>query len=108
ALQVSSELLETLDHNDPFGVSPLGHAIQALANAALGDTSAARTALEASVDEGPGVSAALHGFVSFIRLRTRHWLRDPDLKAHAQRLAAWAAEEELALIELKALDIIAH
>ncbi|WP_429952313.1 response regulator transcription factor [Leucobacter allii] len=35
-------------------------------------------------------------------LRARQWLRDPGVVAEAERIAAWASDEELALIELQA------
>ncbi|NLA66429.1 MAG: hypothetical protein GX862_11075, partial [Leucobacter sp.] len=107
-LDTAERLLEALKLNDPFGVAPFAHAISALANAALGFDERAREELRLSEQTVPGVSLMLNGLVSIAQLRTKHWLRDPDLTAHAVSLAAWAKDEHLALIELKAIDVIAY
>jgi DNA-binding CsgD family transcriptional regulator len=108
AAEITGRMLENLTLNDPFGVTPLVHAVASLAHAALGDETQAVDSLRKCDTRAPGISRALHGFVGSITLQTRHWLRDPDLLAHARRLAEWARGEDLPLIELEALDVVAH
>lgn len=109
AAELAERLISTMATNDPFGITPFVQAASALALAALGEDDRARTALHRSETRaGPGVSTALQGFLGNIALRARHWLRDPELITHAQKLADWARNEDLPLVELKALDVIAH
>jgi len=108
AAEVSAQLLPSLEKNDPFGIAPLVHAVSALALAALGDRSGAHNALHHTERFVPGVSQALRGIVGVLSIRARHWMRDPDLPAQARALVSWAREEELALIELEAIDVLAH
>lgn len=105
---ITSRLLNMLSTNDPFGISALAHALQALVLAVLGEHDAARESLRLSTSRATGLSRTLHGFVGMLSLRAKHWLRDSDLLKHALQLAAWARDEDLPLIELKALDIAAH
>ncbi len=109
AADLSERLLVTLQKSDPFGILSILHAASALAYAALGERERALGALHRSAQRRePGLSLALKGFMGDLTLQARYWLRDPDLVAHARSLAAWAQEEHLPLIELKALDVIAH
>ena len=109
AAELAERLNSTMATNDPFGITPFVQAALALALAALGEDERARTALHRSETRaGPGVSTALHGFLGTLSLRARHWLRDTELLTHAHALADWASSEDLPLIELKALDIIAY
>lgn len=109
AAELAERLNSTMATNDPFGITPFVQAALALALAALGEDDRARTALHRSETRAdPGVSTALHGFLGTLSLRARHWLRDTELLTHAHALADWASSEDLPLIELKALDIIAY
>ncbi len=109
AAELAEQLLATTKLNDPFGITPFVHAAAALALAALGEDDRARAALHLSeMFEHPGLSTALRGFVGNLTLRARQWLRDPDLLTHARTHAEWARNENLPLVELKVLDLIAH
>ena len=109
AAELSERLLKTIASHDPFGIVPLVHVTAALAFAALGESDRARTSLQYSeMLSRPGVASALHGFAGNLALRARHWLRDPELIAHAQQLADWTRTQDMPLVELKALDVIAH
>lgn len=108
AAELSKRTLSRLAENDPFGAYELMQAVAALSRAVLGDADGARQALYETERAMPGLSLALNGFVQILTLRTRHWLRDTTLVTHAFELADWARKENLALIELEALDIAAH
>ncbi|MFC5339051.1 LuxR family transcriptional regulator [Leucobacter denitrificans] len=108
AATLTERTLRELESNDPFGLTELAQAMLALSRAVLGDTEGAREALSNSERQAPGLSLALGGFVQIITLRTHHWLRDTSLVERAFKVAAWARDEDLALIELEALDIAAH
>lgn len=105
---ITSRLLKLLATNDPFGIKALTHALHALALAVLGEHEEARECLRLSTSETAGISMVLHGILGNISLRVMHWLRDPDLLNHALQHAAWAREEDLPLVEMKALDVAAH
>ena len=108
AAELTNRTLNKIAKNDPFGVYELMQAIAALSRAVLGDGAGARQALYETERTTPGVSRALNGVVQILKLRTLHWLRDTTLATRALEIAAWAQAEELALIELEALDIAAH
>lgn len=108
AAELADRLFPSLRVNDPFRISPLLHAVSALAFAALGEADHAREELRMSDPFEPGLSSALRGFLGNITLRARHWLRDSDLETHARALADWARAEDMPLIELKALDVMAY
>lgn len=108
AAELAERLIGTLRVNDPFKITQIVQAALALALAAVGEQTRARAALVESGHQRPGLSATLHGLAANLTLQARHWLRDADRLDHAQRLADWARSEELPLIELKALDVIAH
>ncbi len=108
AATLTERTLQELKNNDPFGLTELAQAMLALSKAVLGDTAGAREALADVERETPGLSLALRGFVHIITLRALHWLRDTSLIERAVDVATWARQEDLALIELEALDIAAH
>lgn len=108
ASEITDRLISTLSLNDPFGVAPFAHAISAFALAALGSNELAYEALRQSEVSLPGLSSTLHGYLCMIQLRARHWLREPGLDQQAMELAVWAREQDVPLIELKALDLFAH
>lgn len=101
-------LVLLLTGSDPLGTLQLAYSAKALALAALGENTEAYAALRKSALDTPGISQTLRGFGGVLNLRARHWLRDPELVVHAQALVEWAQEENLALIELEALDILAY
>lgn len=107
--ELAERLIATAKTNDPFGITPLVHAASALALAALGEDDRSRAALHRSeMLEHPGLSTTLHGVLGGLTLRARQWLRDPELITHARTHADWARSENLPLVELKALDLIAY
>ena len=108
AAELTGRLVDSLAVNDPFGALPLAEAAAALALAALGDETAYDMLRRSEAQPMAGAALALHGFVRLLSLRARHWLRDPDLADRARALADWAMEERLPLIELEALDVLAH
>lgn len=108
AASLAEGVIAALAENDPFGLSPLAHGIAALAHAALGENERAQEELMRSGATGRGISRVVGGIVGLLALRARHWLRDPELVEVSLRLADWAAEEGLALVELEALDVYAH
>lgn len=108
ASDLTKHTLRKLAINDPFGAYGLMQAVAALSRAVLGDTEGAEQALVESDRATPGISQALHGILQILTLRARHWLRDTSLATRAFELAAWAQTEDLAFIELEALDIAAH
>lgn len=114
AADLTDRLINLLTANDPFGLTSMAYAASALALAALGDEDRARAALRRVDASGfgplsaPSLSQALHGFSGMLALQARHWLREPDLAERAKELTVWAREQDLPLIELEALDVIAH
>lgn len=108
AADLAARLVRSLQPNDPLGITQFAHAAAALAHAALGEDEKARAALRHSEIERPGVALALRGFVQSLTMQARHWLRDSGLVDQAKALEAWARSEEIPLIELRALDVLAH
>lgn len=108
AAETASRLVKMLTLNDPFGLMPLGQAALALALAALGDDDNAWEALRRSGRLIPGLSLAMRGILECLRLRARHWLRDPDIVQHAREVIVWALSQRLPLIELEAIYVLTH
>jgi DNA-binding CsgD family transcriptional regulator len=104
----SERLIGDLAVNDPYRILALTHSVAALAWAALGDDVRAHSALDHSSLQSAGISQALRGYKEIFALRARHWLRDPHLIEYASELANWARLEELPLIELSALNVMAQ
>ena len=107
AADQSWQLLEQLRLNDGYGLSPLQHAVHALALAAMGERERAIPAFRRALRDRRGVSFAIEGFRRRMLVRTRQWLRLGDPHAAALELAEWAREQEVQLVELEALHIAA-
>lgn len=103
----AERLVDRFERRDRYGLAPLVQAALALALAVLGEREAAIRAIRASEAPLPGISLALGGHRRILALRARQWLRSGDVLAEAERTAAWARSEGLALIELQALHAIA-
>ncbi|MGJ0202635.1 LuxR C-terminal-related transcriptional regulator [Leucobacter sp. gxy201] len=108
AAELIGPILEQLETDDPMRLASLAHAIAALTYATLGEHQKAQRSLRLAATPAPGLSRTLFGFVGILSLRARHWLRDPSIRSHATALTDWAAEQDLPLIELEAIDIFAH
>ncbi|SJN13449.1 ATPase / Transcriptional regulator, LuxR family [Leucobacter sp. 7(1)] len=107
AAQTAELLLERLDRHDSYGVAPLVQAALAHALAVLGERDSALRALHSAAAPTRGMGQVLAGTRRLLALRARQWLRLPDTVAEAQRVLTWAGEEELPLIELLALHVLA-
>ncbi|QBE48718.1 helix-turn-helix transcriptional regulator [Leucobacter triazinivorans] len=106
-VESGERLVERFARRDRYGLEPLAQAALALALAVLGEREAALRAIRAADAPRPGMARALGGHGAVLALRARQWLRCADALAEAERIAAWAREEGLALIELQALHTIA-
>lgn len=106
-VESGERLVERFARRDRYGLEPLVQAALALALAVLGEREAALRAIRAADSPRPGMARALGGHGAVLALRARQWLRSADALAEAERIAAWARDEELALIELQALHAIA-
>ena len=103
AAQLAEGLVERLTQRDNYGVITLVQAAFSLALAALGEREQAIQMLQASRTIHRGFSQALGGYVRVLRLRTMHWLHADDVFVELPDVIDWAREQELPLIELKAL-----
>lgn len=105
ALREAERLQDRLAAHDLHGLRPLVHAVLALALAAIGEQQASERAIREAERGRRGLSYALLGLLRLLTLRARQWNHSPELETEARRLAAWAAKEGLASIELQALHI---
>ncbi len=101
----AERLVDHLEVSDPYTLAPLVYAALALASAVMGERDEALKALAASESPGRGIAMALSGHRRVLALRARQWLHDPSVIEEASDLAAWAAEQDLPLIELMALHL---
>jgi len=107
ASQRASRAFERCSRHDPLGISSLSSGILAYALAALGERAESRRAILAAEASRPGVSQMLCGLVHVMTLGARLWNEDPDVIERANSLVAWANDEELPYIELRALHLLA-
>lgn len=103
----ASRLSDVLQQHDGFGVAPLAHALLGLAAAVLGEDDEARRSLVEAERPKPGIAQALGGTLRLLVLRARQWLYGGEVLDAARQLVVWARTEELPLIELNALHVIA-
>lgn len=103
AAQQSEQLLRQFQHYDSLGLTPLVAASRAYTLAVLGEREEALEYLRISESPTWGISQMLGGLTRLQQLRARQWLRESNVAAAADDLAAWAAAEQLPLIELMAL-----
>ncbi|CAG7617601.1 hypothetical protein LEUCIP111803_02116 [Leucobacter soli] len=105
AAQEAERLQDRLAEHDVHGLRPLVRAVLALACAALGEREESVREIREAERNRPGLSSALLGILRLLTLRARQWNYSADLTVCAKRLAAWAAEQGLAAIELQALHV---
>ena len=105
AAQVGEGLVERLAHRDSYGVITVVQAALSLALSAMGEREDAIQMLHASRVIRRGFSQALGGYVRVLRLRAMHWLHADEIGDETDSVIRWAQEQELPLIELKALHI---
>ena len=105
AAQESERLRDRLSVYDPYQLLPFAGAVLALACAALGERDESIREIRDAERNKPGLSSALLGILRLLTLRARQWNHTSDLTVEAKRLAAWAADQGLASIELQALHI---
>ena len=103
AVQEGERLRDRLLERDVYGLRPLACAALALAFAALGEREEWARAVREAERQQHGLAQAMIGALRLLTLRARQWSSDDGAVIEAKRLAAWAAEEGLADIELKAL-----
>lgn len=107
AAQEAERLLERLKEHDSYGLTPLVSAALAHALAVLGEREGAQRAIRGAVAPTRGMGQALAGHRKLMVVRAHQWLGAGAAASEAERLASWARGEELALIELEALHVIA-
>lgn len=107
AAQRAERLRERLGVYDRHGVIGLVNAALALALAALGEHAASRRAIRLAESRHYGISQAVTGFLRLLTLQARQWNCDPENVELAQRLASWARTQQLELVELRALRLLA-
>lgn len=107
AAQRAARAGDRVRRGDTYGLAPLLDAVVALARAALGDRAGSRVAIRAAEVPRPGVGLVLRGLLRVLTLEARHWNRERDVSDHARSTIEWAAAEDLPLIELRAMRVLA-
>lgn len=107
AVQELERLLDRMTVHDAYGIEPLLRAALGLALAVLGEAEAAERELVMAEAASNGLAEAFRGIRLVLVLRAKLWLRASEVGQDARALADWARGEELALVELAALHVLA-